>query len=193
MCLSHSSRGYNFFFFRRPKIPQLSWNVAENVVVVSGFCLFTKFLSSVSVSTVSVPDKRTGKSILTENLLFPIPTKQSNEFGFVLQIYLTSPQGTRSQLLQKRPRDTSKDGFRDWTFLTVHSWGEMAMGQWVLEIETSYTSGTPRVTTNRNRKPFRTRLNARSVAAFCMSTTDSKKNSLFRGGGVSNIHFQLAI
>ena len=57
------------------------------------------------------------------------------------QIYITSPQGTKSTLLQKRPGDTSKDGFKTWPFLTVHSWGEMAMGQWVLEIETSYTTG----------------------------------------------------
>ena len=68
--------------------------------------------------------------------------KSTNTDVFVvLQIYLTSPQGTKSTLLQKRPRDTSKDGFKHWPLLTVHSWGEMAMGQWTLEIETSYTTG----------------------------------------------------
>ncbi len=57
------------------------------------------------------------------------------------QLFLTSPQGTKSTLLQKRPRDSSKDGFKKWSFLTVHSWGEMAMGTWKLEIKTTYTTG----------------------------------------------------
>uniref|UniRef100_A0A0R3RT93 P/Homo B domain-containing protein n=1 Tax=Elaeophora elaphi TaxID=1147741 RepID=A0A0R3RT93_9BILA len=51
-----------------------------------------------------------------------------------IQIYLTSPSGTRSTLLAKRARDTSRTGFREWAFMTTHNWGEMAVGLWTLEI-----------------------------------------------------------
>merc|ERR1712025_1257104 len=52
-----------------------------------------------------------------------------------LRIYLTSPKGTKSQLLTSRSRDTSSHGFQDWPFLTVFSWGEDPAGTWVLEVE----------------------------------------------------------
>lgn len=52
-----------------------------------------------------------------------------------IQIYLTSPRGTRSTLLAKRQRDTSRTGFKDWAFMTTHNWGESAYGTWSLEID----------------------------------------------------------
>lgn len=52
-----------------------------------------------------------------------------------IQIYLTSSSGTRSTLLAKRARDTSRTGFREWAFMTTHNWGEMAPGVWTLEID----------------------------------------------------------
>ena len=52
-----------------------------------------------------------------------------------LSIYLTSPQGTKSQLLTSRSKDTSSRGFKDWPFLTVFCWGEDPEGTWVLEVE----------------------------------------------------------
>ncbi|KAK5979381.1 hypothetical protein GCK32_018507 [Trichostrongylus colubriformis] len=52
-----------------------------------------------------------------------------------IQIYLTSPSGTRSTLLTKRARDTSRAGFIEWAFMTTHSWGELAAGLWTLEID----------------------------------------------------------
>ncbi|KAL3866808.1 hypothetical protein ACJMK2_044075 [Sinanodonta woodiana] len=52
-----------------------------------------------------------------------------------IQIFLTSPMGTRSTLLAKRNRDTSREGFNNWAFMTTHTWGELAKGQWILEIE----------------------------------------------------------
>ncbi|XP_026666894.1 furin-like protease 1, isoforms 1/1-X/2 [Ceratina calcarata] len=51
-----------------------------------------------------------------------------------LQIQLTSPQGTRSVLLAKRPHDVSKAGFNQWPFMSVHTWGERPHGTWKLEI-----------------------------------------------------------
>ncbi|XP_020281000.1 furin-like protease 1 isoform X4 [Pseudomyrmex gracilis] len=51
-----------------------------------------------------------------------------------LQIQLTSPQGTKSTLLAKRPHDVSKAGFTQWPFMSVHTWGERPHGIWKLEI-----------------------------------------------------------
>lgn len=61
-------------------------------------------------------------------------TLTSSRRGEIL-IYLTSPMGTRSTLLDKRIRDTSREGFNTWAFMTTHSWGEYAKGTWILEIE----------------------------------------------------------
>ncbi|KAG9281847.1 proprotein convertase subtilisin/kexin type 5 [Astyanax mexicanus] len=54
-----------------------------------------------------------------------------------LSIALTSPAGTKSQLLALRPNDHSTDGFVKWEFMTTHCWGEKAAGDWILEIRDS--------------------------------------------------------
>ncbi|XP_053474688.1 proprotein convertase subtilisin/kexin type 5 [Ictalurus furcatus] len=52
-----------------------------------------------------------------------------------LSITLTSPSGTKSQLLAIRPNDHSIDAFTNWEFMTTHCWGERAAGDWILEIK----------------------------------------------------------
>ncbi|XP_059607513.1 neuroendocrine convertase 1-like [Phlebotomus argentipes] len=52
----------------------------------------------------------------------------------VLEIFLTSPRGTEIQLLTRRRRDKSKDGFRPWTFMSVATWSENPTGLWKLNI-----------------------------------------------------------
>ncbi|XP_036385914.1 proprotein convertase subtilisin/kexin type 5 [Megalops cyprinoides] len=54
-----------------------------------------------------------------------------------LSINLISPSGTKSQLLANRLFDHSVEGFRNWEFMTTHSWGEKAAGNWTLEIHDS--------------------------------------------------------
>ncbi|XP_060787365.1 proprotein convertase subtilisin/kexin type 5b isoform X1 [Neoarius graeffei] len=51
-----------------------------------------------------------------------------------LSINLTSPSGTKSQLLANRLFDHSTEGFKNWEFMTTHCWGEKAAGDWILEI-----------------------------------------------------------
>ncbi|GLH10076.1 Furin-like protease 1, isoforms 1/1-X/2 [Gryllus bimaculatus] len=51
-----------------------------------------------------------------------------------LQIHLTSPAGTRTTLLARRPHDVSRAGFQNWPFMSVHTWGEKPFGIWILEI-----------------------------------------------------------
>ncbi|XP_054715875.1 neuroendocrine convertase 1-like [Uloborus diversus] len=49
-----------------------------------------------------------------------------------LDIYLFSPSGSVSMILSRRERDTSAIGFKNWTFLSVHFWGENPAGEWKL-------------------------------------------------------------
>ncbi|XP_063242489.1 furin-like protease 2 [Bacillus rossius redtenbacheri] len=51
-----------------------------------------------------------------------------------LRLVLTSPAGTASTLLFRRPRDTAGSGLDDWPFLSVHYWGERARGRWTLSV-----------------------------------------------------------
>ena len=52
--------------------------------------------------------------------------------------------GTNSILLPHRRRDFHKEGFRDWPFMTVHSWGENPRGEWIftVNIDSSDTEAT---------------------------------------------------
>nr|XP_045050874.2 neuroendocrine convertase 2 isoform X2 [Desmodus rotundus] len=59
-----------------------------------------------------------------------------------LNINMTSPMGTKSILLSRRPRDDdSKVGFDKWPFMTTHTWGEDARGIWTLEL--GFVGSTP--------------------------------------------------
>ncbi|XP_053556000.1 proprotein convertase subtilisin/kexin type 4 [Bombina bombina] len=51
-----------------------------------------------------------------------------------LEIALTSPMGTRSVLVALRPYDTSRMGYKNWTFMSTHSWDENPQGTWTLEL-----------------------------------------------------------
>ncbi|XP_075061618.1 proprotein convertase subtilisin/kexin type 4 isoform X2 [Mixophyes fleayi] len=51
-----------------------------------------------------------------------------------LEIYLTSPMGTRSVLVALRPFDTSFKGYSNWTFMSTHTWDENPQGIWTLEL-----------------------------------------------------------
>ncbi|XP_078071543.1 neuroendocrine convertase 1 [Mustelus asterias] len=51
-----------------------------------------------------------------------------------LHITLTSPAGTNTVLLAERERDSSPNGFKNWAFMSVHTWGEDPVGTWLLRI-----------------------------------------------------------
>ena len=50
-----------------------------------------------------------------------------------LSINLYSPAGTRSEVLSLRPLDESAEGI-EYTFMTVHNWGENPQGDWTLSV-----------------------------------------------------------
>ena len=78
--------------------------------------------------------RRTRDSVLYLEHVQSIITLTSSRRGEI-QIFLTSPAGTKSTLLQRRVRDTSTEGFTEWSFMTTHNWGEMSLGTWTLEVE----------------------------------------------------------
>jgi hypothetical protein len=51
-----------------------------------------------------------------------------------LNITVVSPGGTTSNLLAPRKFDTSDKGLKDWSFMTVHLWGENPVGEWTLYV-----------------------------------------------------------
>ena len=63
-------------------------------------------------------------------------TLKSNRRGSVA-LFLTSPKGTKSQLLHFRNSDASSEGFSGWPFMTTHCWEEYPVGEWTFEVEAS--------------------------------------------------------
>nr|XP_020864703.1 neuroendocrine convertase 1 isoform X2 [Phascolarctos cinereus] len=59
-----------------------------------------------------------------------------------LHVTLTSAAGTSTVLLAERERDTSPNGFKNWDFMSVHTWGENPVGTWALRI-TDMDQATP--------------------------------------------------
>lgn len=58
-----------------------------------------------------------------------------------LELFLTSPMGTRSMILSTRQNDDdSRDGFTKWPFMTTHTWGEYPQGTWLLEASFNSTT-----------------------------------------------------
>lgn len=50
-----------------------------------------------------------------------------------VQIYLTSPSKTVSEMLSTRKNDNARNGI-DFTFMTVHNWGENPSGDWEVKV-----------------------------------------------------------
>lgn len=52
-------------------------------------------------------------------------------------IDLISPSGMVSNLGVVRQRDTSNEGFKNWTFMSVAHWGEKGVGEWKLQVHST--------------------------------------------------------
>lgn len=61
-----------------------------------------------------------------------------------LHINMSSPMGTNTMLLSERKGDHAKEGFINWPFMSVHTWGEDPTGVWKIrlndQVRTYYTS-----------------------------------------------------
>ncbi|XP_013409557.1 neuroendocrine convertase 1 [Lingula anatina] len=58
-----------------------------------------------------------------------------------LEIWLKAPSGMTTKLLSTRKYDTSRDGLKNWSFLSVHNWGENPKGTWEVTIADQTTGG----------------------------------------------------
>ncbi|XP_055692610.1 neuroendocrine convertase 1-like [Lutzomyia longipalpis] len=88
---------------------------------------------STSIGTISVTfENATGRIRYLEHVEVQVDLGYT-ERG-VLEIFLTSPRGTKVQLLTKRNRDKSKEGFRPWIFMSVATWSEDPRGMWEVQI-----------------------------------------------------------
>jgi hypothetical protein len=57
-----------------------------------------------------------------------------NSFFFVLFKSNIGLLGTQTTLLSERDQDSSTDGFKNWSFMSVHNWGEDPKGLWTIKI-----------------------------------------------------------
>ena len=58
-----------------------------------------------------------------------------------LEIKLTSPSGTETNLTHYRPSDSffKQKVLQNWVVMTLHLWGETVKGEWKLTIKNSQT------------------------------------------------------
>lgn len=52
-----------------------------------------------------------------------------------LRMFLTSPAGVVSEIMPNRKMDPSRDGVRNWNFMSVAHWGEPGIGDWKLSVQ----------------------------------------------------------
>ncbi|CEF65591.1 Prohormone convertase 1 [Strongyloides ratti] len=64
-----------------------------------------------------------------------------NRYRGNLAIWLESPKGTKTQLLHPRHLDDSTNGFKNWPFTSVQTWGENPNGEWKVHIVDLETEG----------------------------------------------------
>lgn len=57
-------------------------------------------------------------------------------------LFLSSNTGTTTVLLAERQRDKSPNGFKDWDFMSVHTWGENPTGTWTLKVVDTVSRGS---------------------------------------------------
>lgn len=52
-----------------------------------------------------------------------------------LMVDLISPSGIRSHISTARLRDAAREGYNDWTFMSMAHWGESGIGEWTVEVK----------------------------------------------------------
>ncbi|KAG8430701.1 hypothetical protein GDO86_020116, partial [Hymenochirus boettgeri] len=106
----------------------------ECIVQDNGFS--PRFLSSHSEIIIEIPTKACEGQDNDIKYLEHIQLEATIEYTRRgdLHIALTSPLGTSTTLLSEREQDNSPKGFKNWAFMSVHTWGENPAGTWVLNI-----------------------------------------------------------
>lgn len=87
-------------------------------------------------STLNFTSRATGCGIKHLEHVQAVVTIAASRRGDI-SLTLISPSNTPSQVLNSRPKDPSGKGFSEWPFMSVHFWGEPAMGTWTLSVTNS--------------------------------------------------------
>ncbi|GMM36663.1 kexin [Saccharomycopsis crataegensis] len=84
--------------------------------------------------TISIDAKDTQNSNLEklEHVTVTVDIDTTSRSSFSAN--LISPSGRKSRLAIARQLDTSSEGFKNWTFMSVAHWGEDPAGEWTLEL-----------------------------------------------------------
>ncbi|CAD5123129.1 DgyrCDS11503 [Dimorphilus gyrociliatus] len=121
------------------KLSQNWTNVPEQQRCETPYLNGSKSFSKKSTLSVSVQTDGCGRVNYLEHVqaIVELSTSCRGE----ISIKLKSPSGTESVLLTKRPKDNFKKGFKNWAFMTTHSWGELSHGLWTLKIDSGNAEG----------------------------------------------------
>jgi len=74
--------------------------------------------------------------------VWQVPVELEHAYRGEVSLVLVSPAGTQSNILSHRRLDNSSDGI-DFTFMTVHHWGEDPAGTWTLRVRDRPRYGSP--------------------------------------------------
>lgn len=88
-----------------------------------------------SVIRISKDDLKTSNIKALEHVTITVDIETTNRGQTVID--LISPSGVISHLGVVRHLDTSDEGFRDWTFMSVAHWGESGEGDWKLIVKST--------------------------------------------------------
>jgi uncharacterized repeat protein (TIGR01451 family) len=102
-----------------------------------------------------------------------------------LEIYLTSPSGTTSRLVQSGVAGPVRD-YADYPFMTTHNWGESAAGVWTLRIADLEGGDVGTLTGARL-----TIYGTTSVAGFVLNVLDA--TPVTEGNATTNVNFEVQL
>ncbi|KAG9487990.1 hypothetical protein GDO78_007669 [Eleutherodactylus coqui] len=117
--------------------PQTWKSVPEKkVCIVKDSDFAPRILKSEDEITIEIPTRacegQDNFIMSLEHMQFEVTIEYSRRGD--LHITLTSPSGTKTVLLTERERDLSTNGFKNWAFMSVHTWGEDPAGTWTVKI-----------------------------------------------------------
>ena len=108
-------------------------NVPEKFICEGDKKEESRAVAAGTTETFVIKSSGCDKVLFLEHVQCEVTIEAKKRGDIVLQ--LTSPTGTRSDLLSPRDRDSGSRGFVAWPFMTVHSWGENPTGLWSLSVK----------------------------------------------------------
>ncbi|KAI1844541.1 hypothetical protein JX265_001526 [Neoarthrinium moseri] len=93
-----------------------------------------------------------------------------------LSVDLISPSGVVSHIATSRKHDASKDGYADWTFMSVAHWGEKGVGTWTVIVKDTKVDTNKGTFTDWHLKLWGTTIDASKAKLLPMPTDEDDDN-----------------